>query len=53
VVPEIGEENIREIIFFNYRIIYRIEKVESITVLGVIHPARDMNNINPRPWEVT
>jgi toxin ParE1/3/4 len=53
VVPEIGEENIREIIFFNYRIIYRIEKVEGITVLGVIHAARDMNNINPRPWEVT
>ena len=53
MVPEIGEENIREIIFFNYRIIYRIEKVESITVLGVIHAARDMNNINPRPWEVT
>jgi len=52
-VPELDEENIREIIFYNYRIIYRNEDTKSILILGIIHAARDMNNINPRPWEIT
>ena len=53
IVPEAGDENIREIIFYNYRIIYSIEKSDNILILAIIHAARDMNNINPRPWEVT
>jgi plasmid stabilization system protein ParE len=52
-VPEAYDDNIREIIFYNYRIIYMIERAESILVLAVIHAARDLNNINPCPWEVT
>ena len=53
VVPEIGEESIREVIFYNYRVMYRLENEESIVVLGIIHAARDISNINPRPWEIT
>ncbi len=52
-VPEAYDDNIREIIFYNYRIIYMIERADSILVLAVIHAARDLNSINPCPWEVT
>jgi hypothetical protein len=30
-----------------------IERADSILVLAVIHAARDLNSINPCPWEVT
>jgi addiction module RelE/StbE family toxin len=35
-VPELGREEIRELIFGNYRIIYRIEKL-NISILTVRH----------------
>jgi plasmid stabilization system protein ParE len=50
-VPEAYDDSIREIIFYNYQIIYMIEGTESILVLAVIHAARDLNNINPSPCE--
>jgi toxin ParE1/3/4 len=40
-VPEAEEENIREIIFQNYRIIYRLE-TENVLILAIIHAARDL-----------
>lgn len=36
VVPEVGKQDIREILYGNYRIIYRIEK-ELINILTVRH----------------
>ncbi len=39
IVPEVGQQNIREIILGNYRIIYRILDPE-IQVLTVYHSAR-------------
>ncbi len=41
-VPEAEEENIREIIFQNYRIIYRLE-TEQVLILTILHAARDFN----------
>ena len=38
-VPEAAEENIRELIFNDYRIMYRVER-ERILVLTVVHGAR-------------
>ena len=40
VVPEIGNENIREIIQGNYRIIYNINNSERIAIITVHHGAR-------------
>ena len=40
-VPEAEEENIREIIFQNYRIIYRLE-TEQVLILTILHAARDL-----------
>jgi len=39
VVPEFGEDTIREIFAYSYRIIYQIED-EEITVAAVIHGKR-------------
>ena len=51
VVPEADEETIRELLYQNYRIIYRI-KSESIEILTVIHGNRDLGNLKPPPWNV-
>jgi plasmid stabilization system protein ParE len=45
VVPEIGREDIREIILGNYRIIYRIV-TEEVEILTVHHGAKPLENIN-------
>ena len=51
VVPEAEDKNIRELLFQNYRIIYRVEQ-ERILILAVIHGGRDLRLIQPKPWEI-
>ena len=51
VVPEANEENIRELLYHNYRIIYRVAS-DRIELLSVIHGARDLVAREPAPWEV-
>ena len=50
IVLEAEEKNIREILFHNYGIIYRIE-TERILILMVIHGSRDLIRKKPR-WEI-
>ncbi len=50
-VPEAEEGNIRELLFSNYRIIYRVE-IKSILILTIIHGARDLSIREHKPWEV-
>jgi toxin ParE1/3/4 len=50
-LPEADQENIREIVFGIYRIVYRAEESRSL-ILMVIHGARDTAKITPKPWEV-
>lgn len=47
VVPELGTENIREIVVSSYRVIYRIRQ-EEVHLLTVHHGARllDLTNID-------
>jgi addiction module RelE/StbE family toxin len=40
IIPEIGKENTREIIYGSYRIMYLIEDKE-VWITGIIHGARD------------
>jgi toxin ParE1/3/4 len=40
-VPEFDDENLREVIAYSYRIIYRVEAAEVI-VAAVIHGKRDL-----------
>ncbi|MGH8654359.1 MAG: type II toxin-antitoxin system RelE/ParE family toxin [Gammaproteobacteria bacterium] len=41
VVPELGNENIRELSLYSYRILYEI-KDHDVFVLAVIHKRRDL-----------
>ena len=40
IVPELGSENVREIIQGNYRIIYRLKDSNEIAIVTVHHGAR-------------
>lgn len=51
VVPEANEENIRELLYYNYRIIYRVAS-DRIELLSVVHGARNLLAGGPAPWEV-
>ena len=50
-VPEAEDETIRELLFHNYRIIYRVE-ANRILILTVIHGGRDLSQQEPKPWDV-
>ena len=50
-MPESEDEAVRELIFQNYRIIYRLSEDE-ISIAMVIHAARDLDAIMTKPWEV-
>ncbi len=50
-VPEADSDAIRELLFQNYRIIYRSEP-ERIAILTVIHGSRDLSRFEPKPWDV-
>ncbi|MBI3583675.1 MAG: type II toxin-antitoxin system RelE/ParE family toxin [Nitrospinae bacterium] len=50
-VPEAEAENIRELLFYNYRIMYRVEK-DRILILTVIHGSRDLSQKKFKPWDV-
>lgn len=51
IVPEAEDENIRELIVRNYRIMYRIE-IQRVLILTIIHGARDLNLMENSPWEI-
>ena len=51
VVPEADDQNIRELIYQSYRIIYRIAR-ERIEILTVVHGSRDLTRLPTPPWEV-
>ena len=41
-VPEKNDENVRELIEGNYRIIYEVVSADQISILTVYHSARDL-----------
>ena len=49
-VRESDDELIRELIYQNYRIIYRIEP-DRVLVLTVLHGGRNLEQMQPKPWE--
>lgn len=48
-VPEASDPRIRELLVEGYRLIYRFRR-GSIQVLAVVHGARSLSRIQPRPW---
>jgi toxin ParE1/3/4 len=51
VVPEAQDENIRELVYQNHRIIYRIAG-ERIEILAIVHGKRDLTKHRTPPWEI-
>lgn len=52
-VPEAAEEeNVRELLFQNYRIMYLPES-QRILILTIIHAARDISQKELKPWDFT
>jgi plasmid stabilization system protein ParE len=47
IVPEIGDEQIRERFIYSYRLVYRVEP-ERILIVAVIHGKRLFENISER-----
>ncbi len=47
VVPEIGDENIRERFIYSYRLVYQIRQ-QRILVVAIIHGKRLLENIEER-----
>ena len=47
VVPEIGDEHIRERFIYSYRLVYRIEP-KRILIVAVIHGKRLLANVSER-----
>jgi plasmid stabilization system protein ParE len=43
VVPEISDQNIRELLVYSYRLVYEIS-AEDIEILAIIHGRRDFNS---------
>jgi toxin ParE1/3/4 len=51
-VPEAAgaPEDVRELIFRDYRILYLVEET-TVHILAVIHGARDLQHMAKKPWE--
>ena len=47
VVPELGDENIRERFIYSYRLVYQM-KQQNILIVAVIHGKRLLKNIEER-----
>ncbi len=53
IVPEFETFGLREVIFQNYRIVYRIiEGIENIEILAVIQCSRDFKTAFSQEWEL-
>ena len=53
IVPEFENPELREVIYGNYRIVYRvIGSNEDIEILAVVHGARDMRGVIREEWEL-
>ena len=48
VVPEYGDDSIRELFIGSYRLIYRVDS-DRVTILALIHGARDLAGVARPP----
>ena len=52
IVPELKSYGFREVIYRNYRIVYRIAANENIEILSVLHSSRDFEKAFYEEWEL-
>ncbi len=51
VIPEANNQDLRELLFQNYRIMYRIHH-DTIQIIAVIRGSRDITKWPLKPWEI-
>ena len=52
IVPEFARQDLREVIYRSYRVVYLLQAGE-VTVLRVVHGARDLEDlVNREPWNL-
>jgi len=52
VIPEAKNPALRELLYANYRVMYRIEP-DRILLVAVVHAARDWTSKEMKPWDVS
>jgi toxin ParE1/3/4 len=53
IVPELEEHGFREVLYQNYRIVYRhLKQSSQVQILAVIHSARDFKKAFLEDWEL-
>lgn len=52
IVPELENNALREVIYQNYRIIYRLRSDENVEILAVLHSARNFKKAFYEEWEL-
>jgi toxin ParE1/3/4 len=54
LVPEFESLGLREVIYQNYRIVYRVKDTrgKDIEILAVVHGAREIKTVAKREWEL-
>jgi plasmid stabilization system protein ParE len=51
VVPEYGDETLREVIVSSYRVVHRV-RGRRIGIVAVVHGSRDLlRRLPPEPWD--
>ncbi|MBU1298211.1 MAG: type II toxin-antitoxin system RelE/ParE family toxin [Bacteroidetes bacterium] len=53
IVPELENYGFREVIYQNYRIVYRITSDESVQILAVLHCSRNFNKAFNEEWDLS
>jgi addiction module RelE/StbE family toxin len=51
IVPEANREDVRELLFHNYRIMYLLQS-KKIFIVTVIHGSRDLSQKESPPWKI-
>lgn len=51
LIPEIEKQNLRELLFQNFRIMYRIIP-GAIQIIAIIRASRDISRLAFKPWEI-
>lgn len=53
IVPEFQEYGFREVIYQNYRIVYRLVDDEGVEILAVLHGSRNFKKAFCEEWEIS
>lgn len=53
VVPEFADQELREVLFQNYRIVYRVVgESKLVEIIAVVHASRELQSFAHNEWEL-